>query len=385
MRVLFVAGYNHAAYHRKVELLADASDVELVHVTVTGYGKESGWYPSADGRRRYRVQTFEARWLGGPADGHRACLWPPHFGLNGFRPDIIQYESDVETLGSAELVLARAALARQSRLIGYSWQNILRKRRLAVRWLVGMNLRAADHVICSSSEAVSVLRQQGYARGASILPLVGVDRRFFYPMPSGQLRENLGLHGWVVGYVGRLVPEKGVDVLLRAFQQLPPTGYLLIVGNGSERMVLLSLAESLGIASRCCFQAGVSYDRVAEYMNAMDVLVLPSRTTPNWKEQFGRVLVEAMGCQVATVGSDSGAIPEVIGCPACVFPEGDSTALAAILRRLTDNASERLAITRRGYERVQMEYTVEHLAECLLALWRGMQPVAGESRTGKPL
>jgi glycosyltransferase involved in cell wall biosynthesis len=383
MRVLLVAGYDHAAYHRKVELLADAPDVELLHVTVAGYGREGGWYPSADGRRRYRVQTFEARWLGGPADGHRACLWPPHFGLNRFRPDIVQYESDLETLGSAELVLARAALARQARLIGYTWQNILRRRRLAVRWLVHMNLRAADHMICSSTEAVTVIRRQGYLRGASVMPLVGVDRRLFNPRPSRQVRESLGLDCLVVGYVGRLIPEKGLDVLLRAFQQLPQAGHLLIVGDGSERATLMALAESLGIGSRCRFQTGVAYDLVPDYMNAMDVLVLPSRTTPHWKEQFGRVLVEAMACQVAVVGSDSGAIPEVIGCPECVFPEGDSVALASILRRLADDSLARAAIACRGCQRVQNEYTTERLAQRLLALWRRMGPsVCSEAMDG---
>jgi glycosyltransferase involved in cell wall biosynthesis len=384
MRILFVAGYDHDAYHRKVELLADAPDVDLLHVTVAGYGRESGWYPSADGRRRYRVQTFEARWLGGPADGHRAWLWPPHFGLNRFRPDIVQYESDVETLGSAELVMARAVLARRSRLIGYSWQNILRKRRLAVRWLAQMNLRAADAMICSSTEAVTVLRRQGYVRGASVMPLVGVDRRYFRPKSARKLRQNLGLDGWVVGYVGRLVPEKGVDVLLRALQQLPQTGHLLIVGDGRERDALMVLAESLGIAPRCHFQAGVAYEQVAEYMSAMDVLVLPSRTTPHWKEQFGRVLVEAMACQVAVVGSDSGAIPEVIGSPECIFPEGNAGALAGLLQRLLGDPDARLALADRGYQRVLTEYTTEHLAERLLDLWRGLCPATGENMDGLP-
>ena len=384
MRILFVAGYDHPAYHRKVELLADAPDVDLLHVTVTGYGRESGWYPSADGRRRYQVQAFGARWLGGRADGHRAVLWPPTFGLNRFRPQIIQYESDVETLGSAELVLARSLLARRARLIGYSWQNILRKRNLAVRLLAALNLRAADAMICSSSEAVTVLRRQGYRRGAEVMPLVGVDRRYFLPKPAGDLRQRLGLDGFVVGYVGRLVPEKGVDVLLRAIQQLPAAGRLLIVGDGSEKGALVTLAESLGIAARCHFHDGVPYEQVADYMNAMDVLVLPSRTTPNWKEQFGRVLVEAMACRVPVVGSNSGAIPEVIDCPECIFPEGDPGALKTILQRLLEDPAQRLALADRGYRHVLSDYTTERLAERLLVLWRGLLPTAiGVGWTGR--
>ena len=83
-----------------------------------------------------------------------------------------------------------------------------------------MNLRAADHMICSSTEAVTVLRRQGYARGASVMPLVGVDSRLFYPRPALQVRASLGLDGWVVGY-GAAGDGEGVDVLLRAFRLLP--------------------------------------------------------------------------------------------------------------------------------------------------------------------
>jgi glycosyltransferase involved in cell wall biosynthesis len=375
MRVLFIAGYNHPAYHRKVELLADVPDVEILHISISGYGKDPGRYLSANGQRSYGVQTFPAHWLGQPGDAHRGFLWPPHYCMGQFKPHIIHSESDVETLGTAEIALARWVLAHRGKLIEYSWQNVFRPRSLPVYLLSAMTLRAADHIVCASQEAVAVLRQQGYRGGVSIMPLVGLDARYFYPKPVPELRARLGLQGIVIGYVGRLIPAKGVDTLLYAFARLAAPAQLLILGSGIEKNNLRALAESLDVADRCHFVDHVNYDSVADYINAMDVLVLPSRTTTQWKEQFGRVLMEAMGCKVAVVGSDSGAIPEVIDKAGYIFPEGNVDALAAILNRLTTDASVRQKIAECGYRHVLANYGVEHLAEQVLQIWRGLCPL----------
>jgi glycosyltransferase involved in cell wall biosynthesis len=374
-RVLFIAGYNHPAYHRKVELLANAPDMDILHISISGYGKDPGRYLSANGQRSYRVRTFPAHWLGQPGDPHRGFLWPPHYCMRQFKPHIIHSESDVETLGTAQIALARWVLARRSKLIEYSWQNILRPRSLAVRLLSAMTLRAAGHVVCASQEAVAVLRQQGYRDGASIMPLVGVDVRYFHPKPVPELRARLGPRGIVIGYVGRLIPAKGVDTLLHAFARLAAPAQLLILGNGIEKNNLYALVQSLNVADRCHFVDQVDYNSVADYMNAMDVLVLPSRTTTQWKEQFGRVLIEAMGCKVAVVGSDSGAIPEVIDKAGYIFPEDNVDALAAILNRLATDPSLRQEIAERGYRHVLANYSVEYLAEQVLQIWQGLCPL----------
>src|SRR5207245_3300012 len=80
-------------------------------------------------------------------------------------------------------------------------------------------------------------------------------------------------------------------------------------------------------------QEGVPHHEVPRYLERMTALVLPSLTTPTWKEQFGHVLIEAMACGVPVIGSDSGAIPEVIGDAGLVVPEGDVAGLAEALRR----------------------------------------------------
>jgi glycosyltransferase involved in cell wall biosynthesis len=91
-------------------------------------------------------------------------------------------------------------------------------------------------------------------------------------------------------------------------------------------------------------------------------LVLPSRTRPNWKEQFGRVLIEAMACQVAVVGARCGAIPEVIGDAGLTFTEGDPADLRTQLQQLLDNPSLRFELAQKGRQRVLDHYTQTQVA-----------------------
>ncbi len=102
---------------------------------------------------------------------------------------------------------------------------------------------------------------------------------------------------------------------------------------------------------------------VAATMRRLDVLVLPSSTTPVWKEQFGRVLVEAMACRVAVIGSDSGAIPEVVGGAGMIFPEGNAAALCEKLSELIRTPALREQLAEAGYQRVLANYTQERIAE----------------------
>jgi glycosyltransferase involved in cell wall biosynthesis len=108
---------------------------------------------------------------------------------------------------------------------------------------------------------------------------------------------------------------------------------------------------------------------MGQYLNAMDVLVLPSLSTPHWKEQFGRVLVEAMGCKVAVVGSNSGAIPEVIGDARRIFPEGSAPALAVILQRLAENPVALGEARESGYRNATEVYSVQRIASKTLDIW----------------
>jgi len=99
---------------------------------------------------------------------------------------------------------------------------------------------------------------------------------------------------------------------------------------------------------------------------------LPSRTRPNWEEQFGRVLTEAMACGSPVVGSTCGEIPQVIGDAGLIFPEGDVDALRAALLRLQRDDELRRDLAARGRARILAHYTQKQIAAETVAVYRQM-------------
>ena len=164
-----------------------------------------------------------------------------------------------------------------------------------------------------------------------------------------------------IGYAGGLVPEKGVDLLLRACAGLTGDWRLTLAGEGESRAELERLAAALRIADRVHFAGRIASGAMPAFYQGLDVLVLPSRTRPNWKEQFGRVLVEAMACGVVVVGSDCGEIPQVIGDAGLIFPEEDVDALRARLQHLIDDLPARERLAAAGRARVLAHFTMQQI------------------------
>lgn len=374
MRVLFLSGYTHPSHHLKVDLLADQPNVDILHLVWPGSGRADGWHLSANGQRRYQIKAVPIKWLSQPHNPHRVIQRSLTLKMTSFHPDIIHCEQEQEGLMALQVSLIRQLFCPTTPLILYSWQNIIRPRNWAVRWVSQLTRQAATHILCASTEAVEVLRRQGYRGGATVTPMLGLDRRYFSATPQLPMRQRLNLSGHTVGFVGRLVPEKGVDVLIRAIAKCGPDYSLLLVGSGPEQTSLQKLAQAQGISERCCFVEAVPYEGVRDYLCALDVLVLPSRTTPQWKEQYGRVLVEAMACRVAVVGSNSGAIPEVIDEAGWVFPEDDVEALVQALQVATASPQSRRPFIEQGEQRVNAYYTVERLATTIAQLWTTLIP-----------
>jgi glycosyltransferase involved in cell wall biosynthesis len=172
-----------------------------------------------------------------------------------------------------------------------------------------------------------------------------------------------------VGFGGRLVPEKGMDVLLRAAASLPRVR-VLVLGDGPERVRLEQLARSLGLDRRVHFAGHVGSIELARWLSSLDSLALPSRTAHGWTEQFGRILIEAMACGVPVVASGSGEIPHVIGDAGVLVAEGDPVALAAALASLTRDTDRCASLALAGQRRVLERFTHAAVADATAAFYR---------------
>lgn len=136
----------------------------------------------------------------------------------------------------------------------------------------------------------------------------------------------------VIGYVGRFVPEKGILDLIHSLTLLGEDYVLVCIGSGPQELLIAETAARLGVSSRLRLLTPMPPCELANHIAALSVLALPSHTETFWKEQYGRVLVEAMAAGVPVVGSRSGAIPYVISDESRVFDEGDVAGIAAAIR-----------------------------------------------------
>jgi L-malate glycosyltransferase len=306
--------------------------------------------------------------------------------LRQFRPDIIQVEQGSKSLAYAEMIALNRLLGLKAKNCFFTWWNMPYELKFPVAHLEKYNLDHTHGIVVGNAAGYEVLRDRGYSGPMQVMPQLGVDERIFRPQPQPELRASLGIaaNEFVIGYVGRFVPEKGLINLLNACAGLADRSYkLLFLGRGPQQAELVSRAEELGIADRLTIIDSVPHAEVPRYISAMDTLVLPSETTyafktltaAGWQEQFGHVLIEAMAAQVPVIGSDSGEIPNVIGAAGLVFTEGSAAELRGRLTQLMDHPILRRSLAEHGYQRAMAKYTNRALAQELLGFYRSLGEV----------
>lgn len=245
-----------------------------------------------------------------------------------------------------------------------TWQNIEKNYPPPFSFFERYAHNHAVAAIAGSKGSLDVLARKHFAKPAVHIPQLGIDPLLFRKQDASDVRRKLGLDGqFAIGFVGRLAREKGLDTLVKAMALLPQDSVLVLVGSGRQQRRLSEMVETFGLSRRVRWVPWVNSGAVAEYMNAFDVLALPSRTRWNVKEQFGRVLVEAMACEVCVVGSDSGEIPNVIADAGLVFHEGNERELAGCLRTLMDDNFLRESFRRRARNRALGHFSHARIAK----------------------
>jgi glycosyltransferase involved in cell wall biosynthesis len=352
-KILVVAAYRH-----KLDEIAARPEVErLVVVTPPVWhepgGRALALEPSA-GPHAYELRIEPIRFNG----SYHLFYWPG-LGrvLRDVRPDLVHLDEEPYNLATAHgSWLSERAGARS---IFFTWQNQVRRYPPPFSWFERSVFRRSAFAIAGSGEALRVLRTKGYAGPASVIPQFGVDPDLFTPRPQPLPADDAP----IIGFISRLVEEKGIFVLLAALATLPGRWRLHILGTGPVEAKARRRAAELGLAERITWERGVPSRLIPERMRTFTMLVQPSLTRRKWKEQFGRAMMEAMACGVAVVGSTSAEIPNVIGNAGLVVTEGDATALRDGIARLLVDPELRAELGRRGRLRVLECYTNARIAE----------------------
>ncbi|HEY9720807.1 MAG TPA: glycosyltransferase [Oscillatoriaceae cyanobacterium] len=303
-----------------------------------------------------------------------------HFYL--FQPDAIYVENESYAVSTFQSALANRLTLRRPLLFRNN-QNLVKRYPPPFGWAERFVLSEAACANVVNEEAGRVLRDKGYKGRVAYLPY-GVDPDFHRPHDARELRKALGLQGTVFGYAGRLVEEKGIRAMLEAFRRfhLEEDVSLLVIGDGPLRGLVETTFATPPFAGRARWLPVVPHREMPLHLSAMHALLLPSLTRPRWKEQFGRVIIEAMACGVPVIGSDSGEIPHLIARlqGGLVVPEGSADALFAAMQRLREAPELYDTLREQGRREVEEQYAYQALAYRFVQL---LEAVTADRRRGR--
>jgi glycosyltransferase involved in cell wall biosynthesis len=164
---------------------------------------------------------------------------------------------------------------------------------------------------------------------------------------------------FIIGFAGLLSEQKGWKVLVAAVERLPYRFKVVLVGDGEQKNELKVWMAKPSLKGRVHYAGLLPKDQLLATYPLFDVFVLPSISTPYSVEQFGMALAEAMACGVPIIGSDSGAIPEVVGDGGLIVPEGNADALAEAIIRISEDEQLRCRAKAWGLDRFRSHYSCE--------------------------
>lgn len=361
----------------KWDALAKCENIQLNLVTPK-YWKENynKIYFQTPKNIEYKIFTGNVIWPG--YENRSFFLTGLIKAMREFKPDLIFLFEEPFSLFAFQTILLIKIICPKTKLIFYTWDNLTWDNKYPYKFsfiykiINKLTHLIADGAVTANTEALEIINHKNFTKLVSLI-YYPIDLNYFnIEKKNALVSSNQPKPYFTIGYVGRFLKQKGIDILFRASSNLDFPFKLLMVGDGPDIEYLKRLAKELGLEDKIKWYNSVLNSNMPELYSLMDILVLPSKTTLKWKEQFGRVLVEAMAMGVIPIGSSSGAIPEVIGDAGLIFPEDDFETLSKLIKQLYLNANIREELINNGSIRVK-EFSLESFSKkCSLLIHRIM-------------
>ena len=354
-RRLLTIGHSYclSVNRRLAHELASTGDWDVTAVAPARFRGDFGWHElQAEPGERCTVAAVPAHFTR-----------PVHLMLYGRRLfELLRQPWDLVHCWEEPYVAAAAQVAARTParvpLVFATFQNIAKRYPPPFKWIEHFAMDRADGLIAFGQTVLDVAIGRGFSRARTRVIPPGVDTVRFAPNAADRVavRAELGWHDDrpVVGFLGRFVPEKGVMRLAQALDDVEGPWRALFIGSGPLERDLRAWARRYG--DRVSIQTAVGHDDVPRWLNALDLLCAPSQTTAQWREQFGRMLIEAFACGVPVVASGSGEIPHVVGDAGIIVPEGDASSWTRTIEQVLADPTLRHDLSARGRRRALATY-----------------------------
>jgi glycosyltransferase involved in cell wall biosynthesis len=287
--------------------------------------------------------------------------------LTDFRPDLVHIEEEPWTQPAALALGLGRRLG--IRTVLSTSESLPRRYSIAQRFRRERNLRLATGVIGANRLALALATRRRPSVPSVSLPQIGIT-----PPAAVARQPHAGL---AIGFLGRLVPERGLDLLFRACVGLTGKWTLTVIGTGPSQEELEALSERLGLSARVSWLGALPRETVDQIWPRLDCLVYPARTTERWVASTARAALHAMANGVPVLATDTGALPEIVGDTGRIVPEEDVPALAAALESLFADRAECERLGGAARRRIMDEFSDGAIAGKTLTFWRSLTPATG--------
>lgn len=298
--------------------------------------------------------------------GRQPRILPFHERLEGF--DLV-HSWELFTDWTAEAVAAKKRYGIP--LAVMVWDNIPfnMERNAEGRRLKSEAVQWADRFLVHTERSRRALILEGVSEDRITEINPGVDTAVFSPGEGNRSRFGIEDDEFVILFVGWLLPRKGIDFLILALHELIHDSRLddirfrlLVLGSGPGLDRVEGLIDRVGVRDACTLAGSVQYDEMPGAFRSADLFVLPSIPTPEWQEQFGMSLIEAMACGVPIVSTYTGSISEIAGDAAVLCQPNDFVSLYESIRNLALEGSKRSELAEAGRARAVEHFDLDSYA-----------------------